>query len=125
MKRFLKWLTALTVIASAHTGIAQTVEEAVIVHFSYGSKDLTQIFVLEDKLEKVISDANVGEYDGNEIATDGSDGYLYMYGPDADKLFETIRPVLESARFMRGAEIRKRYGPPKEGVRESVIKFAP
>lgn len=56
-------------------------EHGVIVHFYYGSRDLTGLYALEDRLERAISAAGVGEFDGNEIAVDGSDGYLYMYGP--------------------------------------------
>jgi hypothetical protein len=53
-------------------------EHAVIVYFDYGIEDLEPIFQLGNKLEKIISDNNVGEYDGNEIAMDYSDGSLYM-----------------------------------------------
>lgn len=100
-------------------------EHAVIVHFNYGSTDLQPLFALEDKLEQAISAADAGEFDGNEVATDGSDGYLYMYGPDADKLFAAVEPVLKSSSFMGGAIVTKRYGPPEDGVRESIVKIAP
>jgi hypothetical protein len=102
-----------------------TPEHAVIVYFNYGSTDLQPLFALEDKLEQAISAANAGEFDGNEVAVDGSDGYLYMYGPDADKLFEAVRPVLESSSFMKGAAVTKRYGPPEDGIREVVVRIAP
>jgi hypothetical protein len=65
----------------------------------------------------LINAAHAGEYDGNEVATDGSDGFLYMYGPDADRLFEVIRPILEACSFMRGARMTLRYGPPSDEVR--------
>ena len=97
----------------------QVPEHAVIVHFQYGTTDLQPMFELENQLETAITNANVSEFDGNEIATDGSDGYLYMYGPDADRLFAMVRPVLESARFMKGATVKLRYGPPEDGVKES------
>ena len=58
-------------------------EQAVLVYFDYGSTDLSALFEVEDALERVIADAQVGELDGNEIATDGSDGTLFMYGPDS------------------------------------------
>ena len=47
-------------------------------------------------------------FDGNELAADGSDGYLYMYGPDAGLLFDTIRPILAASEIMRGASVN--YG---------------
>jgi len=94
-------------------------EQAVIVRFEYGRTDLQPIFELEDKLQAAIAKASAGEYDGNEVATDGSDGTLYMYGPDADVLFSVVRPVLEQSDFMRGARVQVRYGPPAAGVREA------
>jgi hypothetical protein len=96
-------------------------EHAVIVNFNYGSTDLEPLFELEEQLETAIAEADAGEFDGNEIATDGSDGTLFMYGPDADRLFDVIRPILEAAPFMKGARVRKRYGPPEDGVREAVV----
>ena len=86
-------------------------QHAVIVYFEYGQQDLQPIFDLEDRLEAAIKAADVGEFDGNEIATDGSDGMLFMYGPDADKLYEVVFPILETETFLRGATVRRRYGP--------------
>lgn len=96
-------------------------EHAVIVCFKYGYPDLEPLFALEEKLEAEIAAKSVGEYDGHEIAADGSEGTLYMYGPDADKLFQTVRPILESAPFMKGAIATLRYGPPEEEVEEKEI----
>jgi hypothetical protein len=98
-------------------------EHAVIVHFQYGSTDLARLFVLEEQLERAILTADAGEFDGNEVAADGSDGYLYMYGPDADRLFAAVRSALESAEFMRGARVKLRYGPPEEGVKEIEVEL--
>lgn len=93
-------------------------EHAVIIHFRYGRTDLQPIFDLEDKLEAVIIEANAGEFDGNEVARDGSDGFLYMYGPNADALYDAILPVLKASDFMRGAKAILRYGPPEDGVQQ-------
>lgn len=104
---------------------AKPPEHAVIVRFAYiGSTDLAPLFALESQLEPAITAARVGEYDGNEVAVDGSHGNLYMYGPDADKLFAVVRPVLEKCSFMRGAVVRLRYGPPADGVREVTVQLA-
>jgi len=97
-------------------------EHAVIVHFEYGQTDLQPLFALEDELEKAISAAAAGEFDGNEVATDGSDGRLYMYGPDGDKLFDAVRPVLDSATCMTNISVKIRYGPPQDGVEEREVK---
>jgi hypothetical protein len=94
---------------------------AVLVDFAYGSTDLSRLFALEEQLEQAIAAAGVGEFDGNEVATDGSDGTLYMYGPDADALFAAVRPILEASDFMNGARVKLRYGPPADGVREVEV----
>jgi hypothetical protein len=99
-------------------------EHAVLVHFAYGSTDLSRLFALEDRLEKAIAGAGVGELDGNEVAADGSEGSLYMYGFDADALFVVVRPILEATDFMRGARVQLRYGPPADGVREVEVVLA-
>lgn len=96
-------------------------EHAVIVHFRYGQPDLDPLRAVESRLEAAIEKAGVGEFDGDEIAVDLSDGSLYMYGPDADRLFAAIRPVLDTTPFLRGATVRLRYGPPAQGTRETAL----
>ena len=122
----LRWLTlavvlALTFFGGSSTQAASPPEQAVVIHFQYGSTDLKRLFALEERLESALSGSAIGEYDGNEIATDGSDGFLYLYGPDADRLFDAIEPVLRATPFMRGAQVTKRYGPPEAGVKESSV----
>jgi hypothetical protein len=112
-------------VATADSSNAKSPEEAVIVHFQYGSTDLSRLFELEDRLISAIESAGAGEFDGNEVATDGSDGFLYMYGPDADRLFDVIRPILEATSYMRGAAATKRYRPPVDGARETHVIIGP
>jgi hypothetical protein len=99
-------------------------EQAVIITCNYGSTNLEALYGLEDRLAAKIEIEKVGEYDGNEIAYDGSQAILYMYGPDADKLLATIRPILETTSFMKGAIARVRYGPPEDGVPEIQVTLA-
>ncbi|RIK64248.1 MAG: hypothetical protein DCC65_14625 [Planctomycetota bacterium] len=101
----------------------QMAEHAVIVHFEYGQQDLAPLHALEGDLIKAIEAADAGELDGSDVATDGSEGSLYMYGPDAARLFEAVRPVLESATCIRQAVATLRYGPPEDGVRERRVKI--
>jgi hypothetical protein len=95
---------------------------AVIVHFMYGLEELDPLYRLEDELAENILLNNAGEYDGHEIAMDNSDGYLYMYGPDAESLFKAIRPALEACRFMKGAKALMRFGLNDESDIEVEIK---
>lgn len=100
---------------------ARPPEHAVLVRFVYGSTDLTRLFALEEQLERAIAESGAGEFDGNEVAADGSDATLYMYGADADALFAAVRPTLLATEFLRGARATLRYGPPAEGVREVEV----
>ena len=99
-------------------------EHAVIVKFDYGTTDLGSLFELEDQLEFLLEDGSHGEYDGHEIAVDGSDGLLYLYGPDADDLYNTIKPTLLASSAIKNAVATLRYGPPEDGVREVVVCVA-
>jgi hypothetical protein len=95
--------------------------QAVLVYLTYGSTDLSKLLAVEEQLQDAIAAAGVGEFDGDEMATDGSEGTLFMYGPDADALFTAVRPILEATPFMKGALAKLRYGPPVTGVKEVEI----
>ena len=99
-------------------------EQAVIVKFDYGSTDLSMLFALEDELEEVLSSGEYGEYDGHEIAVDGSDGLLFLYGPSAEKLFESIKPTLVACEDISNVVATLRFGPPEEGVPEATVQVS-
>ena len=123
-----RWLAALfgllfILSTSCSTqSMTSTPEHAVIIHFTYGSTDLRPLFALEEQLEQAIVAADVGEFDGNEVAANGSDGYLYMYGQDADRLFEVVRPILESSQFIVNQALSNGMGHPRT---ESVSPLSP
>jgi hypothetical protein len=96
-------------------------EHVVSVHFLYGSTNLQYVYALEDLLSVAISEAAAGEYDYYEVANDGSDGFFYMRGPDAEILLRVIRPVLAQFTFMRGATVTLWFGPPKRGTPKRVV----
>ena len=96
---------------------------AVIVRFRYGSTDLNPLYELEYELKSAIDAARAGEFDGHEIAVDGSEGYLYMYGPDADHLFEAVRPTMQASDLLNGAVATVRYGPPSHDTSEREIRI--
>jgi hypothetical protein len=99
-------------------------QHAVMVRFDYGQTDLGRLFELEDQLTAAIEEAGAGMFDGDEVAVDGSDGTLFMYGPDADKLFEVVRPVLASTAIIRNMVATLRYGPPGDGVKQREVAIA-
>lgn len=81
-----------------------------MVHFDYYPKDRARIRVLERRLEATIKRAGVGELGETEYHIDGNDGYLYMYGPDPDRLYTVVSPILKSSSLMTDAEVTKHYG---------------
>lgn len=99
------------------------VEHAVIVQFDYGIEGMEELYKLTDRLESIIEENQLGEYDGHEMATDYSDGFLYMYGPNAETLFIGIKDTLEQTDFMKGAKAKLRFGPPEEGIKEITVEI--
>jgi len=81
-----------------------------MVHFDYYPKDLPEIRLLEHRLETAIKRARAGELGETEFHVDGNDGYLYMYGPDSDRLYVATSPILKSSKLMTGAEVTKHHG---------------
>lgn len=75
------------------------------------------IFELSDRMEAAINAASAGEFDGNEFG--GGECTLYMYGPDADRLYNSVVAILQGSRLSRGGHVIKRYGDPQDsGARE-------
>ena len=93
-------------------------EQAVIIEFNYGIEEDEPFYELSDKIRVVVEQSGLGEYDGHEIAMNNSDGAFYLYGADAKKLYEAVKETIEKTSFMAGANIRLRFGPPGDGVKE-------
>ena len=89
-----------------------------IVHLKDASLD--DIVPLEDQLEPAIAGAGVGEYDGNEVALDGSEAVLYAYGPDADALWDVMKPLLGEFEASQGSFVLKRYGEATDATAREV-----
>ena len=89
-----------------------------------GSQSLDPLYALEDELIDALDGKNVGELDGHEIAIDGSDGFLFLYGPDADALFALIEPVLRKSPVMPGADATLRYGDPDQAdLKQRLVRI--
>ncbi len=85
-------------------------QHAVLVHILAPSEGQLSLDVIEDPLIEAIEAAGVGEFDGNLIGPD--DAVLYMYGPDADRLFAAVEPTLRDARLPPGSYVVLQYGGP-------------
>jgi hypothetical protein len=95
---------------------AESEEQAVLAHLKlsddeFGSEDEREtVFDLEDQLIEAIQKAGAGEFDGNEFG----EGYcrLFMYGRDANALFDAVIDTLRASAPHPGSYVVKRYGPP-------------
>ena len=113
--------------AGAPDGV-QPPEHAVLLKIVYdaGGEGLPDnattesLHALQDRLFKAILNASAGELDGDEFG-DGT-CTIYCYGPNADRLWEAVAPVLETEHFPQGSVAIKRYGPP--GAREENVDLA-
>jgi hypothetical protein len=52
-----------------------------------------------------------------------SDGFLYMYGPNAENLFKAVKCILEETDFTKGSLATLRFGGPGSGAREIEIEI--
>ncbi len=89
-------------------------DHAVIVHLvlsdsDFGTEDeRARVHELSDRIEAEINLSGVGEFDGDEFGA--GECTLYMYGPDADALFDAIEPVLRGSTLSSRGYAIKRYG---------------
>lgn len=82
----------------------------------YGSReeqDAVRSFGRE--LDAAIQKHGVGSFDGDEFGN--NEAGLFVHGQDADRLFETIEPLLRSWNLLRGGYAIKRYGEPSRSER--------
>jgi hypothetical protein len=100
-------------------------EHAVLLSFPLADRmpteqEMSQSAALQEELEASVAAAGTGELDGDEWG----EGLcvVFLYGPDADKLWESIASVLEKRPFPKGARAIRRYGPP--GSREEQVDLA-
>jgi hypothetical protein len=63
---------------------------------------------------EALDGTDVGRLDGNAIGA--KDAVIYLYGPNADRLWTTIEPSLRAAPVPPGSYAIKRYG--DAGARE-------
>jgi hypothetical protein len=108
---------------STPSGGADADEHAVLLHIPTRgemptSEELDASHAMQDELAAAIEAADAGELDGDEWG--GGEGVIFCYGPDADRLFEAMIPVLEKRPFPKGSHAIKRYGGPDGSRTERV-----
>jgi hypothetical protein len=102
----------------------------VIVHLALaggdaGSQDERErIMKLQDEVAAAIDAAGVGQFDGDEWG--GGECVLYMYGPDADRLFDTVRAVVTKLPPRAGSFAIKRWGDAGDAsAKEEKVSLGP
>lgn len=89
-------------------------EHAVIVHLPLSdgrfgsSSERVGLFEVQEQMASAIREAGAGEFDGDEMGE--GECVLFMYGPNADRLFEAVQAVLKSSKLAAGGYAIKRYG---------------
>jgi hypothetical protein len=90
------------------------------------TRTLDPLYALEDDILAALEGKSVGELDGHEIAIDGSDGCLFLFGPDANALYAAIERPLRVSEVTRGGHATLRYGSHGESnVMEKYIEIEP
>lgn len=93
---------------------AGTDEQDVVVHLRLSNRQMgtagerTELEALAAELEDAVLAAKVGEYDGDEVG--GGECLLFFAGPDADRLFAVLAPLLKKSPLARGARVRLQLG---------------
>jgi hypothetical protein len=99
------------------------VDQAVVVALrlsgtAFGSgAEARKIHHLGDALEKAVTQAGAGTFDGEEF--DELECQLLFSGPDADAIWRAVEPLLRSSALARGAHATLRYG--AAGSRERSV----
>jgi hypothetical protein len=93
-------------------------QEAVIVRLEI-TEVPEEFWELNKRLFEDLEGSGAGEFDGNEIGDD--DATLFAYGPDANRLFSIMRPILGSYAFCRNARVSLRRGGP--GSSETEVQL--
>ena len=103
---------------------AGPMDQTVLVHLDgqtlpaevYRDHDL---LTLEGQLSDAIEAQGLGEFDGNEIGDPGAT--LFMYGPDAERLFAGIEAILRAYPLCKNARVVIRRGGPGAEEREVLL----
>lgn len=113
--KFLRTMLGLSALATLAPGCAATAEpseQAVIIYLKlsdskYGAEgESFALYDVEEAVERTIT--NVGEFAGHEIG--GGYFTIFTYGPNADSLFQEMRPALDSPLVRRGSYVLVRRG---------------
>jgi hypothetical protein len=117
-------MSFLSRMLSRRPGSATGMGQAVLVHLDgeglpdqvYEDHDVS---TLEAQLERAVQDGALGEVDGHESGP--GETTVYLYGPDAEKLFAGVEAVLRRNPLCQGARVVIRRGAPGAEARVVVL----
>lgn len=100
--------------------------QAVIVYLRLSDRDMGDpveddepIEQLQNEMEQAVDASGTGEFDGDEWG--GGYCRVFLYGRNADRLFEAILPALLRFDARAGSYVVRRYGMP--GAREELVQL--
>lgn len=78
---------------------------------------------MSTKMDRLVKKNKAGQIQENSSIGSGQH-VIYIIGPDADKIYSLIEPVLKEFSVTRGAVITKRYGDQQDAeAREEIVNF--
>ena len=99
-------------------------EQALLLHLrlpeSQTGDETPTIVALEEAIESALRAHRAGEFEGHDLR----DGVwtLYLYGPDAARIFDSVAEVVRSARLDPSSHAILRFG--GRGAREERVALA-
>jgi hypothetical protein len=99
-------------------------EQALLLHLrlpeSQAGDETPTIIALEEAIENALRESRAGEFEGHDLR----DGVwtLYLYGPDAERIFESVAEVVRGARLDPSSHAILRFG--GRGAREERVALA-
>ena len=84
---------------------------------SQAGDETPTIVALEEAIEGALREHRAGEFDGHDLR----DGVwtLYLYGPDANRIFESVAEVVRGVRLDSSSHAIMRFG--ERGAREERV----
>lgn len=92
---------------------AENQSHALFVHIPLASEfgedqERADLFELQEEIMRILKVADAGELDGDEWG--GHECVLFMYGPDAGRMLDAVRPILDVRRLPAGSYAIQRFG---------------
>ena len=92
-------------VGQEQTAVQQPMQH-LIIFFEHKLQDLILWSEFIQRVRPLLADHHKGEFAGDDMAIDGGDCEAVFRGPDADALFDFLRPQLLSLPFLNTASTR-------------------